>query len=72
MFAINSMSKQDRVSEIIKNSAGKMTRAEIMEKCPDISRVTVERSLTDMVKKGQIIKLGGGRYTSYIWNREKE
>ena len=72
MFAINSMSKQDRVREIIKNSAGKMTRAEIMEKCPDISRVTVERSLTDMVKKGQIIKLGGGRYTSYIWNREKE
>lgn len=43
-----------------------------MEKCPDISRVTVERALTDMVKKGEILKIGGGRYTAYIWNRENE
>ena len=49
-----------------------MTRAQIMEKCPDISRVTVERALTDMVKKGEILKIGGGRYTAYIWNRENE
>ena len=43
-----------------------------MEKCPDISRVTVERTLTDMVKKGEILKIGGGRYTAYIWNRGNE
>ena len=23
------------------------------------------------ISKGDIIKIGGGRYTSYIWNREK-
>ena len=43
-----------------------------MEKCPDISRVTVERALTSMVKKGEVLKIGGGRYTAYVWNRENE
>lgn len=41
-----------------------------MEKCQDISRVIVERALTDMVKKSEILKTGGGRYTAYGWNRE--
>ena len=49
-----------------------MTRTDIMKKCPDISRVTVERALTDMVKKQEVLKIGGGRYTAYIWNRGKE
>ena len=42
-----------------------------MKKCPDISQVTVQRALNDLVKNGDIIKIGGGRYTSYVWNREK-
>ena len=50
--------------------SGKITKAEIMEKCPDISQVTVQRTLIELQKKGEIIKLGGGRYTAYIWNRE--
>ena len=72
LLATSVMSKPERVREIVRGPIGKMTRAQIMEKCPDISRVTVERALTDMVKKGEILKIGGGRYTAYIWNRENE
>lgn len=68
----NGISKPQRVRDIVRESAGKVTRAEIMEKCPDISQVTVERALTEMVKKGELLKIGGGRYTSYLWNREKK
>ena len=71
-LAASGMSKPKRVREIVRSSIGKMTRAQIMEKCPDISRVTVERALTDMVKKGEVLKIGGGRYTAYVWNRENE
>lgn len=72
LLAASGMSKPKRVREIVRSSMGKMTRAQIMEKCPDISRVTVERALTDMVKKGEVLKIGGGRYTAYAWNRENE
>lgn len=65
-------SKPDRVREIIKESLGRITKTQIMEKCPDISQTTVERSLSEMLKNNEIIKIGGGRYTSYVWNREKE
>lgn len=71
-LSTSGISKPDRVAEIIKDSLGKMTKTEIMEKCPDISQVTVQRTLNELIKNGKIIKLGGGRYTSYIWNREKE
>lgn len=66
------MSKPERIREIIRRHIGKITKAEIMEKCPDISLVTVQRTLTELVDKKDIIKIGGGRYTSYIWNEEKK
>ena len=43
-----------------------------MAKCPDISQITVQRTLAELLKSGEIIKLSGGRYTSYTWNRERE
>jgi predicted HTH transcriptional regulator len=49
---------------------GKITKAEIMTRCPDISQTTIQRALNDLVKSGEILKIGGGRYTSYTWNRE--
>lgn len=64
------MSKPQRVKEVIRNHIGKITKAEILERCPDISTVTVQRTLSELVEKKQIIKVGGGRYTSYIWNEE--
>ena len=46
--------------------------ASIMKQCPDISQKTVERALKELMDSGRIIKIGGGRYTSYAWNWEKE
>ncbi len=66
------LSKPERIAETIKNTLGKITKRELAEKCPDISEVTVQRALNDLLKTDDIIKIGGGRYTSYIWNREKE
>ena len=48
------------------------TKQEILTKCPDISETTVQRALNDLLKNGKIIKISGGRYTSYTWNREDE
>lgn len=70
VLVTSGMSKPDRIREVIKGTLGKITKAEIMEKCPDISQITVQRALIELQKKGEIIKLGGGRYTAYIWNRE--
>ena len=70
VLVTSGMSKPDRIREVIKGTLGKITKAEIMEKCPDISQITVQRTLIELQKKGEIIKLGGGRYTAYIWNRE--
>ncbi len=66
------LSKPDRVREIIRNTIGKITKTQIMRQCPDISQKTVERALAEMLKNEDIIKISGGRYTSYTWNWEKE
>ena len=66
------LSKPDRVREIVRNTTGRITKTQIMRQCPDISQKTVERALTEMLKNSEIIKIGGGRYTSYTWNWEKE
>lgn len=66
------LSKTDRVRELIKNTYGNITKTEIMQKYPDISQITIQRALNDLLKNNQIIKIGGGRYTSYVWNRDKE
>lgn len=66
------LSKPERVAEIIKGTLGKITKREILERCPDISDVTVQRALNELHKNGNIIKISGGRYTSYTWNREKD
>ena len=68
LLTTQGMSKPDRVKEIIRATLGPITKTEILAKCPDISQVTVQRALVDLVDKGDIVKLGGGRYTKYIWN----
>lgn len=72
LLSLKGLSKPDRIRALIQDTLGKITKTEIMEKCPDISQATVQRTLMELQKKGEIIKLGGGRYTAYIWNRENE
>ena len=61
-----SLSKPDRIKAVIDNKVGKITKKEIMELCPDISKVTVERTLTELVKSGYIAKVGAGPATGYV------
>lgn len=66
------LSKPERVASVIESTWGRITKKIILDKCPDISETTVQRTLADLLKEHRIIKIGGGRYTSYIWNREEE
>ena len=66
------VSKPDRISALIKDRLGTITKTEIMEQLPDISQVTVQRTLAELLKTEKIIKISGGRYTKYTWNRENE
>ncbi len=66
------LSKPERIRELIKGTLGKITKAEIMAQCPDISQATVQRTLTELQNSGEILKISGGRYAAYVWNRENE
>lgn len=60
------MSKPERIKAVIDRKVGRITKGEIMEHCPDISKITVERTLTALVKSGYIMKVGSGPATAYI------
>ena len=64
------LSKSDRIRKIIKNHIGTITKSELLEMNPDISDTTVQRTLAELLKKNEIMKIGGGRYTKYTWNVE--
>lgn len=68
----SNLSKPERVAKTIEDTLGKITKQQILEKCPDISDTTVQRALNSLLKNNKIIKISGGRYTSYVWNREDE
>ena len=61
------ISKPERVKHLIQNTIGKINKKEILEKCPDISKKTVERALADLLSKGLIQKTGAGPATGYVW-----
>ena len=64
------LSKADRIREIIKNHIGTITKAELIKMNPDISDTTIQRTLAGLLKNNEIKKIGGGRYTKYVWNVE--
>ena len=72
MLSVQNPGKSGRIRAIIKETLGRITKAELMKRCPDISQVTIQRTLNELQKTGEIIKLSGGRYTAYTWNRDKE
>jgi Fic family protein len=59
------MSKPDRVKAAIDRKIGTISKKEIMEACPDISKITVERTLAAMVKAGVLVKIGAGPAMRY-------
>ena len=41
-----------------------------MEMNPDISDTAIQRDLAELLKSGEIEKIGGGRHTKYVWKAE--
>ena len=60
------LSKPERIKAMIDQKVGKITKKEIMDAHPDISKTTVERTLTDLVKSEYIAKVGSGPATGYV------
>lgn len=60
------LSKPERIRCVVEREVGKITKKEIMEKCRDISKITVERTLAELVKSGYLLKIGSGRTTAYV------
>ena len=52
-------------------SISPINKSYLMEKCPDISETTIERSLNTLLNEDKIIKISGGRFTEYKWNNRK-
>ncbi|MFA6309232.1 MAG: Fic family protein [Clostridia bacterium] len=65
------ISKPERIETILKNRLGRITMSELQDLCPDISYSTITKTLTSLMKSGKLKKIGGGRYSAYINNREK-
>jgi Fic family protein len=60
------VTKQARVEAAVLNSLTAISKADICKILPDVSATTVEAVLGQMVKSGQIRKVGSGRRTKYV------
>ena len=58
----------DRIIGIFKDNIIPIDKAFIINKCPDLSETTIERTLNKLLKEDKIVKISGGRYTKYKWN----
>ena len=63
--------KSDRIRMLFDKNVGSLSKKQIMEIYPDISKVTAERTLINLVKIGYIRKIGNGRATRYVKNNEE-
>jgi Fic family protein len=59
-------SKPERVKDFISGKPGKVTKKEILEAFPDISKTTVERTLAALVKEGFLAMIGAGPRAGYV------
>lgn len=59
------LSSVERVKSATQKFIGKFKKADILEFCPMISASSVEKSLNELVEKGEIIRHGSGKSTFY-------
>ena len=59
-------SKSDRIRNVIAAAEGTISKREILEKCPDISVVTISVVLKRLCDEGFICKTGNGRSAAYV------
>ena len=62
------MSKADRIRAVVNETLGKVTKRDILVKCPDISTSMVELTLKALLDEGVIRKIGNGRASAYVRN----
>lgn len=60
-------SKGARIKRCLKNQVKPISKSELHELNPDISLVTIGRTLRALLEKGTIEKLGAARATKYRW-----
>lgn len=65
-FNARPMSKQARIAALFQEKPGIIKKSDIQSNCPDISEVTVKRTLSQLVSCSAIEKTGAGRSTGYI------
>lgn len=63
------VTKQARIEATVLNSLTPISKSDILKILPDVSASTAEMVLGEMVRDGQILKVGAGRATKYIKNR---
>ena len=66
------VTKTDRIINIILSKLGKFTKKDILEECYDISKITVERTLNNLLKQGKIIKHSNGIKTFYTVEHDEK
>lgn len=66
-FLTEGMTKHDRIRMVLESQTGEITKADLLELCPDVSVITIQRALSDFTKEGIIKKLRDGRYSAYIY-----
>jgi len=63
--SIRRLPKHQQVENVLRNSFVPVSKSEILQRLPDISATTVERVMADMLKEGQIVKIGTFRNARY-------
>lgn len=64
--------KAERVRKAVRDRIGPFSKSDVVESCPGVSEVTIERVLKELKNEGAVIQISGGRYSKYVWNHEKE
>ena len=59
-------SSSDMVRMAFEKKVGKVTKSYIAELCPGISISAVEKGIAQLVKSGEVLKMGNGKNTFYI------
>ena len=58
--------KQARIEATVLNNLTPISKSDIIKILPDVSPTTVESVLSQMMKNGDIQKIGKGRSTKYL------
>lgn len=61
-------SKPDRIRALFESSLVPLSKADIAERCADISLITIERTLHQLLVQGYLLRIGRGRKTAYVRN----